>query len=188
MTFINKLLTLSLFLFISSAGYADSRIPFTLPDPKNIARIRSAELITDKGSIYFELYPESAPWHVANFKYLADTGYYKGKIFHLYKKDYIIQAGASSSSPNSGPHYTLPPEFNTYSHQFGTLGMARKMDLVNSQRRSHSSQFHILLNDAKHMDGSFTIFGHLISGKETLSSLKKGDRILDLKVYLEPID
>lgn len=164
---------------------AERYIPFKKPKAADLTKIRSAELITDKGTLYIELYPEDAPWHVANFKHLADTGFYRGKPFHLHRPDYIIQGGARSrSEPNSGPGYTLPPEFNNRKHLKGTIGMARKSDVMNRSRRSNGSQFHIILTDSPHLDGSFTIFGRILQGFDVAQELRKGDRIQDLKVYI----
>jgi cyclophilin family peptidyl-prolyl cis-trans isomerase len=133
----------------------------------------------------FELFPEIAPWHVANFKYLADKGFYSDAKFTIYKPNYIIQVGPPSGRVN-GPGYSLPPEFSSRNHSRGTLGMARRYDDLNPERRSNGSQFHILLSDAKHMDGSYTIFGALRRGDDVLANLRAGDSILQVIVYIRP--
>src|SRR5579862_8513763 len=125
------ILLLAACVLCASAAVRAEEPPFTLPKRADLSRIRSAELITSKGSVYFELYPENAPWHVANFKFLADKGFYRGLSFHLYHEGYIIQGGAPGGNPNGGPGYTLPAEFNQNRHEAGTLGMARRPDSVN---------------------------------------------------------
>lgn len=167
---------------IAAAQSADP--PFELPAPDQLALIRSAELVTSKGNLYFELYPEDAPWHVANFKYLADKGFYKNLSFHEFYPNYMIRAGKPGKHPESGPGYSLPPEFSSRTHQFGTLSMVRRQDWVNPTRVSHGSQFQIILVDSKHLDGKYTVFGQLIGGESVLQNLTKGDRILDLKVFV----
>ena len=169
----------------SFATASAEEAPFTLPKRAELSRIRSAEMTTSKGTIYFELYPEDAPWHVANFKFLADKGFYRGLTFHLYLEGYIIQGGAPGGNPNGGPGYTLPAEFNQYRHEAGTLGMARRPDSVNPERRSNGSQFHILLGDAPQMNKSYTIFGKVIKGMDVVYKLRPGDRIIDLKVFVK---
>ena len=158
--------------------------PFSLPARADLFKIRSAIISTSRGNLAFELFPEEAPWHVANFKYLADTHFYRGLRFHLFYPNYIIQGGAPRGRPNEGPGYTLPPEFNTHKHEFGALGMARAYDFLNPGRRSNGSQFYIVLGDASNMDGSYTVFGRLVSGDAVLKSLKNGDTILDVKVFV----
>ena len=165
--------------------------PFQLPERPEVLKIRSAIIETAQGKLYIELYPEEAPWHVSNFKYLADKGFYSGTTFHLYKPGYIIQGGDPRGNGLGGPGYTLPPEFSRRNHTFGTLGMARKPDtvgdqkkVVNPERRSSGSQFHILLGDAPHMDGSYTIFGRVVGGLDVLKKLQEGDSISKVTVYI----
>ena len=159
--------------------------PFLLPKQAELSRMRSAKLVTNRGTIWFELFPEDAPWHVANFKYLADKGFYKGLPFHIYMPGYILQGGApSNKDPNSGPAYVIPAEFTQRGHEEGTLGMARIRGPTNPERNSHGSQFHILLGDAPSMNGSYTIFGKVKNGLSVLRDLRKGDRIVELTVFV----
>jgi cyclophilin family peptidyl-prolyl cis-trans isomerase len=171
--------------------WAESDPPFTLPPRAELLKIRSAIVTTSKGKLYFELFPEDAPWHVANFKYLADKKFYDGLTFHLYQPGYLIQGGDPKANGFGGPGYSIQAEFSTRNHRFGTLGMARKPDgyntkkqLTNPQRRSSGSQFHILLNDAPHMDGRYTIFGKLVGGGDVLEKLRRGDTIEAVTVYI----
>lgn len=177
---------LALCLLLPVLASAESEPPFLLPPAPELAKLRSAIIYTDKGNLYFELYPEEAPWHVANFKYLADKGFYRGLKFHLFYENYVIQGGSPDGKPASGPGYDLPAEFSRRPNEFGSLGMARKPDYVNPGRRSNGSQFHILLSDAPHMDGSYTVFGKLLKGSDILNKLRKGDTIKDIKVFVRP--
>jgi cyclophilin family peptidyl-prolyl cis-trans isomerase len=166
-----------------SDAFADSSPSFQLPKAPDLKKLKSGVMRTSKGDIYFELFPEDAPWHVANFKYLADKKFYDNTVFHSHKEGFILQAGLSANS-NKGPGYSLPPEFNYRKHVPGTLGMARAIDIVNPQRRSHGSQFHLLLTENTRMDGSYTIFGQVVRGMDVLKSLTKGDTIRSLTVYV----
>jgi len=173
------------------AAYADTEPPFELPARPEILKIRSAIIETSQGSLHFELLPEEAPWHVANFKYLADKGFYTGLTFHLYMPGYLIQGGDPKGNGSGGPGYVLPAEFSERNHRYGTLGMSRipdgyskKKRALNPQRVSNGSQFHILLGDAPHMDGRYTVFGKLTAGQDVLARLRKGDTIKKLTVYI----
>ena len=186
---LSNLLFLSAFsyLMLPMALLSQEQVPFQLPSPSELKRIKTAILQTSRGRIEFELYPEKAPWHVANFKYLADRNFYNGIRFHIHQAGKIIQGGTPNpKNPDAGPGYSLPPEFNDIPHDRGSLGMARWPDLLNPYRSSHGSQFHILLTHASKMDGSYTVFGKIIDGFEVADSLRKGDMIVDLTVYLRP--
>ncbi len=173
-----------LLLCASNIALADP--PFPLPDPGELNKVRGAIIRTTAGDLYIRLYPKDAPWHVANFKYLADRNYYRNSPFHIFQKDYLAQAGAANSDPSSGPKYSIPAEFNERKHKLGALSMVRKPDFldVSHSRNSHSSQFRILLADAPHMDGQFTVFGKVVKGIDLLSQLLPKDRIINIQVFV----
>lgn len=167
-----------------------SQPPFALPHKSDLDRIRSAIIYTDRGELHLELFPEDAPWHVANFKYLADKGYYKKNRITVFEPGLLIQSGDPSGTGFGGPKYSLPPEFNPHRHTLGTLGMARARNDENPERRSHASQFYITLGESDHitkkLDGSYTIFGQVLEGLDVLKDLRKGDYIRDIKVFVKP--
>jgi peptidyl-prolyl cis-trans isomerase B (cyclophilin B) len=188
---LQALMSLSALVLVGTSAIAETSPPFELPPRTQLLKIRSAIIETSKGKLYFELFPEEAPWHVANFKYLADKGFYNDLSFHLFEPGYLIQGGDPNANGFGGPGYYLPPEFSSRNHRFGTLGMARKPDgynakkqLLNPQRVSSGSQFHILLAEAPHMDGRYTIFGKLVGGSEVLERLAKGDSIRSVTVFI----
>ena len=157
-----------------------------MPVQRETNKLKSAVIHTNKGDMIFELFPHEAPMHVANFKYLADKGWYKGLKFHLFYPDYIIQGGAPRGDPDGGPGYSIPAEFNKHKHQKGTLGMARAPDIINPSRSSNGSQFHILMTESVKMDGAYTVFGQMKKGFDVLERLQQGDAIEDVKVYVRP--
>lgn len=177
---------LALILISQQRAWADTQPPFLLPSQNELNKLKSAIIYTSEGQLNFRLFPADAPWHVANFKYRADKGLYRNLPFHIYHAGYIIQAGGPAQNPAAPAGYTLPAEFNSHKHVFGSLGMARKADYANPQRRSSGNQFHIILGDAPHMDGAFTVFGELVSADdEVLERLEKGSVIKDIKVFVE---
>ncbi|MEZ4754380.1 MAG: peptidylprolyl isomerase [Bdellovibrionota bacterium] len=183
MNYKTKFVLLMFLALIALPGYTQQP-PFKLPKKSKLTKIRSAVIVTSKGTLYLELYPDDAPWHVANFKYLADKGFYNGLKFKIFKPGYIIQGGGPRNNPSGDVGWRLPAEFNDRPHEYGSLGMARKQDLINPERSSNSSQFHILLRRASHMDGSYTVFGKVVAGYETLEKLRADDRIEMLTVYV----
>lgn len=163
---------------------AEPAPPFNLPQAAELNRIRSAEIQTSKGTIYLELYPEDAPWHVANFKYLADKKFYDNSSFHIYFPGYILQGGAIPSGKKAEPAYTLDAEFNRHRHEAGALGMARRPDSANPERRSDGHQFHIIIASSPHMNGSYTVFGKVVQGMDVVEELRKDDKIISVKVFV----
>ncbi len=159
-------------------------IPFTLPAREKVLALRSAKIETSKGTIYLELFPEVAPWHVANFKQLADRGYYAGLAFHLHKPGFLIQGGAPRGDPLGGPSYSLPAEFSQEKQIRGTVGMGRVMDQLNPERRSHASQFYILLSNGSNLTGKYTSFGRVAKGMDVADKLREGDTIRNVTVYV----
>ena len=187
------LVGLCLLLWPYPSSFADRNPPFLLPAPNDVRKLKSAIIQVKDCQMRFELFPEDAPWHVANFKYLADKNFYQGLRFHFYDPGYILQGGDPKGNGMGTIGYDLPAEFSRRHHTFGTLGMGRKPDILldggapaNAARVSSGSQFHILLGDARHMDEKYTIFGQLTNGSECLKSIRQGDLIEKVTVYVRP--
>lgn len=166
---------------IISDCYAEE-VPFILPKRAEIHKLKSALVQTDRGDLWFELFPEIAPWHVANLKYLADIGFYRDIPFKHYFEGYIIQTDNPRADRKF--RYSIPPEFSDKIHDIGSLGMARFPDGANPDRRSDATRFHIILGRSANLDGSYTVFGQLISGFSILKKLRPGDRIRSVKVFV----
>lgn len=173
-----------LFLLLTTAVHAEP--PFSV-NKQDVLNINSAVIETSKGFLYVKLYPDAAPVHVANFKFLSDQGFYNNLKFHIYERNYLLQTGAPTENPASGPNYSLPAEFNDHSHIKGALSMVRKPDYLDfdHNRNSHGSQFRIILANSKHMDGQFTVFGQIVSGFDVLEQLRQDDQILNITVYVK---
>ena len=119
-----------------------------------------------------ELYPEIAPNSVKNFLSLINKGYYNGLIFHRVINGFMIQGGCPDGTGMGGPGYSIPGEFamngfkNDLRHTEGVLSMARSM-----MPNSAGSQFFIMHQDAKHLDGQYAAFGKVIEGIENVDKI-----------------
>jgi cyclophilin family peptidyl-prolyl cis-trans isomerase len=118
---------------------------------------------TTYGNIVIEFYPEDAPNHVWNFIKLARSGFYDGLVFHRVVEDKVIQAGCPNGDGFGGPGYSIRAEFNEHEHEPGAVGMARE----DHDPDSAGSQFYICLAPMRHLDGKYTVFGHVIDGMDT---------------------
>lgn len=133
-----------------------------------------AVLHTSVGDMVVEFWQDVAPGTVANFKKLAQQGFYDGTCFHRIVKDFMIQGGDpftkdpqdQSRYGTGGPGYQIKAEFNDRPHVRGVLSMARSQ-----HPDSAGSQFFICLADARFLDGKYTAFGALIRGDDVLGQI-----------------
>jgi cyclophilin family peptidyl-prolyl cis-trans isomerase len=126
-----------------------------------------AEVITNKGTLLLQFFPDVAPAHVQNFKRLVRDGFYDGLTFHRLLPGYILQGGCPRGDGFGGPGWQLDNEFNRRTHRRGTLSMARF-----AHPDSAGSQFFICLDDRPELDGKQTVFGRVIRGEDTLQAIE----------------
>jgi len=149
------------------------------PADSNIVLMK-VELNGVERPIIIELYPQSAPNTVANFKKLIGEGYYNGMAFHRIIPRYLAQTGdpltKESSSRDSwgtgNPGYVIPAEIGL-PHKRGSLAMARLGDAQNPSKESNGSQFYIALAKLKKLDGEYTVFGEVTQGLKILDQMSK---------------
>ena len=127
------------------------------------------------GVIEGELYPDKAPQSVANFVDLCEHNFYDGLIFHRVIPGFMIQGGCPEGTGMGGPGYCIKGEFmfngfpkNDIKHKRGVLSMARS-----SSPNSAGSQFFIMHQDAKHLDGQYAAFGKVTSGMDVVDAIAK---------------
>ncbi|MBU0508731.1 peptidylprolyl isomerase [bacterium] len=118
------------------------------------------------GTMVIEFYPDKAPNHVRNFKWLADHKFYDGVKFHRVIKGFMIQGGDPQGTGMGGPGWTVNAEFNDAKHVKGVLSMARTQD-----PNSGGSQFFICHGSPGHLDGQYTVFGKVIKGLEVVDKV-----------------
>ncbi len=101
-----------------------------------------ATIVTNKGEMSFELYPQYAPKAVENFSAHAKNGYYDGLIFHRVIKDFMIQGGDPTGTGCGGESIwgkSFEDEFDINARNYyGALSMA------NSGPNTNGSQFFIV--------------------------------------------
>lgn len=124
------------------------------------------------GVISGELYPEIAPQSVYNFIDLANHGFYNDLIFHRVIPGFMIQGGCPDGTGMGGPGYCIKGEFffngfkNDLRHKRGVLSMARSQS-----PNSAGSQFFIMHQDAKHLDGQYAAFGKVTEGMDVVDAI-----------------
>jgi peptidyl-prolyl cis-trans isomerase B (cyclophilin B) len=128
--------------------------------------------VSGYGKIVVELYPETAPITVANFKKLVSEKFYDGLIFHRIIENFMIQGGGYTAELFERPAASIKGEFsaneveNDLLHTRGVISMARAND-----PDSASSQFFIMHKDAPHLDGKYAAFGMTVYGIEVVDAI-----------------
>ncbi|MDR0761551.1 MAG: peptidylprolyl isomerase [Campylobacteraceae bacterium] len=148
--------------------------------PEELAKFAYAVIKTDKGDMRLKLYPEETPVTVANFAYLAKSGFYNGLKFHRVIPNFVIQGGCPNGAGTGGPGWRIKCECdkNTHKHQRGTLSMAH------AGRDTGGSQFFICHSKQPHLDGVHTVFGDIVdeNSLKVLDNIKAGDIIKTIEI------
>ncbi len=128
---------------------------------------------SNKGVMYFELYDESTPIAVENFKKLINQGFYNGLKFHRVIPNFMVQGGCPDGTGAGGPGYTINCETSADNqhHDRGVLSMAHRGP------NTGGSQFFICHERAgtRHLDGVHTCFGKVTEGLDVLDTIRGGD-------------
>ncbi|SFT53022.1 peptidyl-prolyl cis-trans isomerase B (cyclophilin B) [Algoriphagus locisalis] len=137
--------------------------------------MKTAELITEKGTMKVEFYENDAPIAVQNFIDLANKGFYDGLTFHRVIPNFVIQGGCPKGNGTGGPGYHIKCELdgeNQY-HDRGVLSMAH------AGRNTGGSQFFIChsRDNTAHLDRNHTCFGKVVEGLDVIDEIKAGDKI-----------
>lgn len=161
------------------------------PEPATLAGVEKAAghkvaaqskvvLKTSAGDIEMVLFPKEAPKTVENFIKLARQGFYDGTTFHRVIPGFVSQGGdpLSKSLPaghprigTGGPGYNIPDEHgNKLRHLPGAVAMAHS-----AMPNSAGSQFYIAHAPIPHLDGGYTIFGHVTKGFEHAVNMAPSD-------------
>ena len=128
-----------------------------------------AEIQTNKGTMFAQLYYEAAPISSANFVALVEgkhplvndslkgKPFYDGLIFHRVMKDFMIQGGDISGTGSGDVGYKFDQEVSdTLKHDSkGILSMA------NSGPNTNGSQFFMCFEAFPHLDGKHVVFGQV---------------------------
>jgi peptidylprolyl isomerase len=134
------------------------------------------ELILDttKGQVVIAMRPDLAPEHVARIKELVRDGFYDGIVFHRVIDGFMAQTGCPQGTGTGGSGKKLKAEFNREPHVRGTVSMARAQN-----PDSGDSQFFICFDDARFLDGQYTVWGKVTSGMENVDKIKRGEPVRD---------
>jgi cyclophilin family peptidyl-prolyl cis-trans isomerase len=137
-----------------------------------MADFTTLTLTLDGGDVTIRLRPDLAPNHVARIGELANEGFYDGVPFHRVIPGFMAQGGDGGNGNGTGGSSkpNLAQEFSREPHVRGVCSMARTND-----PNSANSQFFICFDDARFLDGQYTVWGEVTSGMELVDALPKGE-------------
>jgi peptidylprolyl isomerase len=126
----------------------------------------------DGGDVTIRLRSDLAPGHVARIAELANEGFYDGVPFHRVIPGFMAQGGDGGRGDGTGGSTkpNLKQEFSKEPHVRGVCSMARTSD-----PNSANSQFFICFDDARFLDGQYTVWGEVTDGMELVDALPKGE-------------
>ena len=139
---------------------ADSTLTFTLDTGNG-----------EGGDVVIKLRPDLAPGHVERITQLANDGFYDGVVFHRVIPGFMAQGGDPTGTGMGGSKLPdLKAEFSDEPHVRGVASIARAQN-----PNSANSQFFICFDDARFLDGQYTVWGEVESGMEHVDALPKGE-------------
>jgi cyclophilin family peptidyl-prolyl cis-trans isomerase len=156
--------------------------PAAVSGGKQVPPREVAVVSTSLGSFEIELFRSDAPKTVENFVALAEKKFFDGLRVHRIARGFVIQTGDPlTRDPNAvgrwgrGGESIFGGEFadeldpNTPS---GRAGYRRGVvAMANHGPNTNTSQFFVLLADAPWLPRSYTIFGRVVAGMETVASI-----------------
>lgn len=142
---------------------------------------------TNHGDFTVELFPDKAPITVANFRKLAESGFYDGTIFHRIIPQFMIQGGDPEGTGYGGSDEMIPDEFDP-SLTFAEPGV---LAMANAGPNTGSSQFFVTVVPTPWLQNHHSIFGKVVKNYDVVEALSqvstnRFDRPLD-DVVLETV-
>lgn len=136
-------------------------------------------LETEVGRMVVRLVTESAPHTVQTMARLAESGRVDDTPFHRVVPNFVIQGGDFVRGDGRGqPGFSITSELTEMRYLRGVIGMA------SAGKDTENSQFFLVHSMTPHLEGSYTAFGWLEDGAETLDSVVAEDRLV--RATVEP--
>ncbi len=172
-----KRLLLLLLAALGCAASAAAQEPAAQDAGTEAPRVARERVVlrTNVGDMVLALYPEVAPRHTEQLLKLVRMGVYDGVDFFRVESSFVAQlSDARYKQPAPSPEqaaaiHPLQAEFSQLRHRRGTLSMARH----DGRPDTGETSFSILLGDAPHLDGQYTVFGHLENGADVLDLIER---------------
>jgi peptidyl-prolyl cis-trans isomerase B (cyclophilin B) len=140
---------------------------------------------TSKGTFSLRTFPADAPKTVRHVLALVEQGFYDGQRFHRAVPGFVIQWGDPQSrdlskealwgrgpAASSGEPIGVSEISKKQTHTSGAVGIAHP-----GNPSLADSQIYVTLANREDLDGKYTVFGHLVSGRDVVQAIQRGDVI-----------
>ncbi len=162
----------------SSVKRADPQGGISASKTSHTASMKTATIETNRGTIKLELYDDKVPETVANFKSLADKGFYNGLTFHRVIPDFMIQTGCPKGTGTGDAGYKFDDEFHPDLRHDGP-GV---LSMANAGPNTNGSQFFITHVATPWLDGKHSVFGRVTEGQDVVDAIQAGDTMIKVTV------
>jgi cyclophilin family peptidyl-prolyl cis-trans isomerase/HEAT repeat protein len=135
-----------------------------------------AVIETERGRIVVELAGREAPLVVEAFVRLARTGVYRNTFFHRVVPNFVVQDGDASGDGSGDAGFSLRESWTRLRHGRGCLGLAT------AGPDTGGSQYYLCHAPQPHLDGGYTVFGHVLEGLDVMDRIVQGDRMRQIRV------
>src|SRR3954469_10215325 len=141
--------------------------PQVAADPNNKLTL----VLSNGGTVVIQLRPDLAPNHVARIQTLVRQGFYSGLAFHRVIPGFMAQGGDPKGTGEGGSNLPdLKAEFTTMPFLRGTVAAARAQS-----DDSANSQFFIMFQPNRALEGNYTAFGRVLSGMDAVDRIAPGE-------------
>jgi len=141
---------------------------------------RWLDVVTVRGTFRIKLELEEAPITSREIWDLADGGYYDGLTFHRVVPNFVVQGGDPRGDGWGGPGFVIPDEPSLRPFDSWRVGIAT------SGPQTGGCQFFFMLLPSDRLTGHYTNFGEVVAGREILTRLQVGDRIVRIETATGP--
>src|SRR5699024_631917 len=129
-------------------------------------------LRTQKGDIKIRMNTLSAPATVSAIDSLIRAGAYNDVPFHRVVANFVIQGGDISRADGfGGPGFIIPTEPSETGFVRGAAGIA------SAGTDTEGSQYFIMTEWSPHLNGNYTLFGHITQGMSVVEQIVEGDSV-----------
>lgn len=148
-------------------GFADAVPPAVREalTPPSAGEPVALRVHTGIGVIEIDLRGSPAPIAHRTLAALAEREYFNGLRFHRVVPDFVIQGGDPRGDGYGGPGYLIPCEWSNLRYERGTVGIAL------AGKDTGGSQLFITHSPQPHLDGRYTVVGHVVDGMDVVDGI-----------------
>lgn len=159
----------------------DAAEPAPLPRDAPQGEHPQVALVTTKGVVVVEFFPDVAPYQVRHFLRLVDCGFFDGLDYFRVIPDFVVQGGDPTNTGEGGPGYTVPAEINPVEQLSGAIALGLEYDAKKNVPLvdSGGSQYYITQSPQLHLDEGFTTIGRVVRGMAVIDAImphNQGDK------------